>query len=132
MNFKIIFQLSVFGLIMAFGTIALIPQNIEPVFWLVIFVFSALVIAKVCTAKYFLHGFVLSLFNSLWISLIHAAFYATYAIHHPDIIAINQNMPAYLSIHPRKTILIMAPVFGIAFGIIQGLFALGAAKIIKK
>jgi hypothetical protein len=55
-NWKIIFQLSIFGLIMAFATISLIPEKIEFVFWLVIFLFCAWVIAKVCNGKYFFQG----------------------------------------------------------------------------
>jgi hypothetical protein len=39
MNWKIIFQLSIFGLIMAFATVQLIPERVEPIFWLFIFRF---------------------------------------------------------------------------------------------
>lgn len=37
MDWKLIFQLSLFGLAMAVATVYVIPSNIEPVFWLVIF-----------------------------------------------------------------------------------------------
>ena len=67
MNWKIIFQLSIFGLIMALGTVQLIPERIEPFFWLAIFAFCAWVIAKVCSGKYFLHGFLVSMVNSVWV-----------------------------------------------------------------
>jgi hypothetical protein len=63
MNWKIIFQLSLFGLIMAFGTISLIKQSMEWPFWLAIFIFCAYIIAKRCPDKYFLHGFLVSIFN---------------------------------------------------------------------
>ncbi len=53
MNLKLILQLSVFGLIMAFATVSLIPENIEPIFWVIIFIFCALVIARACTTKFF-------------------------------------------------------------------------------
>ena len=53
MNWKIIFQLSIFGLIMALGTISLIPEKTEPVFWIFIFCFCAYVIAKVCRGQVF-------------------------------------------------------------------------------
>ncbi|MDB5116712.1 MAG: hypothetical protein JWQ79_2204 [Mucilaginibacter sp.] len=126
MNWKIIFQLSLFGLIMAFATISLIPEKIEPAFWLVIFVFCAYVIAKVCSGKYFLHGFLVSIINCIWITAAHIFFYDSYAAHHPDMAAM------YTGIHPRQMMLVYGPAFGIMFGIILGLFSFVASKLVKK
>ena len=132
MNWKIIFQLSIFGLIMAFATVSLIPQNIEWLFWLLIFAFCAFVVAKVCTGKYFLHGFFVSMVNCVWIVAVHIVYYKNYISHHPDMASMNQSMPAPLSIHPRMAMAIVGPIFGAASGIILGLFSLVAAKIVKK
>jgi hypothetical protein len=46
MNWKLIFQLSLFGLAMGIATVFVIPSNIEPAFWLVIFLICAYLIAK--------------------------------------------------------------------------------------
>ena len=132
MNWKIIFQLSVFGLIMAFGTISLIPEKVEPAFWLIIFIFCAWVIAKVCPGKYFLHGFLVSMVNSIWITIIHIAFRATYISHHPNVAEMNSGMPSFMLVHPRLAMVFMGPIFGIMFGIILGIFSLIASKIVKK
>jgi lysylphosphatidylglycerol synthetase-like protein (DUF2156 family) len=132
MNWKIILQLSLFGLIMAFGTVSLIPEKIEPLFWLVIFIFCAYIIAKVCSGKYFLHGFMLSIFNSVWITAVHAIFVATYIKNHPDMSPANMHMPAAMYSHPRELMVIMGPIFGAIFGLFQGLFAFVASKIVKK
>jgi len=131
MNWKIIFQLSVFGLIMAFGTISLIPENIEFIFWLAIFVFCAYVIAKTCSGKYFLNGFCVSLVNSAWITGVHILFYSTYIVHHPSIAKMSGEHPL-LPGHPRLAMLIMGPLFGAASGIILGLFAFIASRIVSK
>jgi hypothetical protein len=133
MNWKIILQLSIFGLIMAFGTVSLIPQNIEPAFWLIIFVFCAYVIAKVCTRKYFLHGFLLSLVNCIWLTAVHAIYYKNYTAHHPVNASMGTDMlPASFITHPRLAMIIVAPLIGIMFGIILGLFSFVAAKIVNK
>jgi hypothetical protein len=132
MNWKIIIQLSIFGLIMAFGTVSLIPQSIEPIFWLVIFVFCAFVIAKVCTQKYFLHGFLVSLCNCVWIVAVHVLYYKNYIAHHQDMASMAQHMPATLAIHPRLSMVIFGPIFGILSGIVLGLFSFIASKIVKK
>jgi hypothetical protein len=130
MNWKLIFQLSVFGLIMAFATVSLIPEKVEPVFWLVIFVFCAWVIAKACNGKYFLHGFLVSLVNCVWIVAAHIYFFQTYMAHHPAMASMA--LPAPLNAHPRLAMLVFGPVYGIAFGIILGLFSFVASKIVKK
>lgn len=130
MNWKLIFQLSVFGLIMAFATISLIPEKAEPIFWLAIFIFCAYVIAKVCTGKYFLNGFFVSLVNCVWITAAHIAFYSTYVANHVNTVRMTDGHPI-LPGHPRVEMLIFGPLFGIAFGLILGLFSWIASKIVK-
>ncbi len=48
MNWNLIFKLSLFGLAMGIATVYWIPSNIEPYFWLVIFIICAYAIAKNC------------------------------------------------------------------------------------
>jgi hypothetical protein len=127
MNLKLLLQLSLFGLIMAFATVSLIPEKIEWVFWLVIFIFCAYVIAKVGTGKYFLHGFVLSLINSVWITAAHLICFNSYMAHHPGV----ADMTNKMGVHPRLCTLILAIPSGIIFGIIMGLFAFLASKMVK-
>ena len=132
MNWKLIFQLSVFGLIMAFATISLIPEKIEFAFWVVIFVFCAYVIAKVCTGSYFLHGLLVSLVNCVWITTVHVIFHASYIAHHPEMAASYANVPPPLSIHPRLGMAIMGLIIGACSGLVLGLFAFIASKMVTK
>ena len=131
MNWKLIFQLSLFGLIMAFAIISLIPEHFEFIFWIVIFIFCAWIIAKRAGGRYFLHGFLLSIANSVWITIVHCVFCLTYMNHHPDMSPEKMNMPLSLRDHPREVMLIMAPIFGAIFGLVQGLFAFIASKFVK-
>lgn len=131
MNWKIIIQLSVFGLIMSVATVFLIPEMIEPAFWIAIFLFSAYVIAKACREKYFLHGFLVSLANCVWITAAHMIFYTSYIANHPSVAKMAEDHPILPS-HPRLAMLITGPVFGIASGLVLGLFAFIASKIVKK
>ena len=78
MNLKLIFQLSLFGLVMALATVFWIPSRIEPVFWLVIFLLCAYFIVRTAPGKYFLHGFLVSLLNSVWITAAHIILFSTY------------------------------------------------------
>ena len=130
MNWKLILYLSLFGLIMAFGTISFIPMRREPFFWLAIFLVCAYWIAAKCSGNFFWHGFLVSLANSVWITGAHVFFYSTYMANHPQMAGMNAHMP--LPEHPRLMMLMMGPVIGAASGIILGLFALIASRLVKR
>lgn len=130
MNTKLIFLLSVFGFLMAIATVAWIPSGVEPLFWLVIFIICAYLIAKNCTGKYFLHGFLVSLVNCVWVTAAHIIFIDTYLSKHPQQVEMMSKMPT--SVNPRLMMLITGPIIGIISGIILGLFAVIASKIVKK
>jgi hypothetical protein len=131
MNWKIVLQLSLFGLIMAFGTISLIKTPLEEMpFWLAIFVFCAYIIAKRCAGSYFLNGFMVSIFNCFWILLVHLIFFHTFMQNHQ--MAANSGMPASMATHPRLVMIVFGAIIGIVSGLVLGLFAFIASKIVKK
>jgi len=94
--------------------------------------FCAYVIAKVCPGNYFLHGFFVSLVNCVWIVAVHTVYYKNYMANHPDMASMNKNMPAALAANPRLAMAIAGPIFGVASGIILGLFSWIASKIVSK
>ncbi len=128
-NWKLIFQLSLFGLAMAIATVFWIPSKIEWLFWVIIFVFCAYRIAKTVPSKFFLHGFLVSLANCVWITCIHAIMFKTYSGNHPEIMQMSANMPMHD--HPRRAMVVFGPIFGILSGIVLGLFSWIASKIVK-
>jgi hypothetical protein len=132
MNWKLLLQLSLFGLAMAAGTVSLITEQYEWMFWLVIFIFCAYIIAKRCSRLYFLNGFVLSFINSFWITVVDIIFCSAYLANHPDRRPAQMHIPPALAIHPRLMLLLTGVVSGIIFGLLMGLFAFVASKILKK
>ena len=130
MNKKLIFQLSLFGLAMAFATVYFIPSDIEPFCWLAIFIVSAYLIAKNCTGKYFLTGLCVSLINAVWITSIHILLFDKYIANHPQEAEMMTKMPMPDS--PRLMMLMTGPLVGIVSGLVLGLFAFMASKIMKK
>jgi hypothetical protein len=131
-NWKLIFQLSIFGLIMAIATISLIPANIEPVIWLVIMILIAFIVAKKAPGKYFLHGFLISIVNSIWITIAHVLYASTYLANHPQMVSMNLQMPMIMQQHQRTTMAVLGLPFGAVFGLVLGLFCFIASKIVKK
>jgi hypothetical protein len=85
------------------------------------------VIAKRAPGKYFLHGFLVSVVNSVWITAIHAGFFSIYAKNNPQFV---QSAPP--GMNPRVLMIIMGPIFGVLFGLVAGLFAFIASKIVKR
>ena len=130
MNWKLIFRLSLFGLAMAIATVYFIPSNIEPFCWLVIFIICSYIIAKNCSSKYFLHGLFVSLLNAVWITSAHIILFDTYIANHPQEAAMMTKMPMPDS--PRLMMLMTGPVIGLVSGIVLGLFAFIASKVVKK
>lgn len=132
MNFKLILILSLFGLAMAIATVSLIPSAIEPLFWLVIFIVCAIAIAKKAPGKYFLHGFLVSIVNSVWITAAHCLMFYTYITTHPEFLLATGGLPPALAGHPRRVMVPIGIISGIFFGLILGLFSWIASKIFKR
>ena len=130
MSWKLIFLLSLFGVGMAVASLFGLTRGIEPFLWLLIFVFYAWRIAKHAPGKHFLHGFLVSVLNGIWISIIHAAFFSSYVKNNPEMLEGFSKLPPSLS--PRLMMLIIGPIVGVLFGIIAGLFALVGAKIVRR
>jgi hypothetical protein len=129
MNWKLIFQLSLFGLAMGIATVFLIPSTIEPAFWFVIFLICAYFIAKRRPTKLFLHGLLLGLANSVWITCAHVLLFDRYIARHAQEAAMMQSVP--FSASPRLMMAVTGPVVGLASGVVLGLFVLAAGKLIK-
>jgi len=130
MNWKLIFELSLFALAMAFGTVFAIPPTVEPVFWVVIFLICAYVIASRSSKSRFAHGVVLGLVNSVWITAAHTAFFERYTAGHPQEAAMMQSTP--LPAAPRLMMAITGLVIGLISGVLIGVLAVGAAKLLKR
>lgn len=126
MDWKLVLALSSFGAAMAVATVFVIPANVEPAFWVAIFVACAVIIAKRRDSKHFLYGLCVSLVNSVWITALHVAFFDTYVASHPREAAMSASMSS-----PRLMMLVMGPVVGLVSGCVLGLFAFVASRFIK-
>jgi hypothetical protein len=129
MNTRLIFLLSLFGLAMAIATVYWIPQNVEPIFWLVIFIICAWIIARNCSANFFLHGFWVAILNCVWILIVHTICFKTYALNHPQMMKMATWPFAH---HPRRDMYVIGPIIGVLSGVIQGLFAWIASMLVKR
>ena len=125
MHWKLILLLSLFGLPMSVASFV-VPASAEPVCWLVIFVFCAIVIARRCAQKHFRQGLAIGLVNSVWITAGHLLFFDSYLAHHPHEAEISATMSS-----PRLAMLLFGPIVGLASGMVLGIFALVASRWVK-
>ena len=128
MNWKLVLQLSMFGLAMGIATVFVIPSSIEPLFWLVIFGICAYTIAARCSGKYFLHGLLVSIVNGVWITASHLLLFESYIANHAQEAAMMASMPMPAS--PRVMMALIGPVIGVVSGLVLGLFAVVAARLV--
>ena len=129
MNWKLVFTLSLIGLVMALASVFILPPNIEPFFWLLVFLFSAYCIARYNDELYFLHGVFVGLFNSLWVTVVYLLFYGHYYANHHS--TVNSMYSLGITGSVFTTLLLLGPATGLVCGSIIGFFAFLASKFVK-
>ncbi len=127
MNWAIVLKLSLFGLAMAFATVFFISSAVEPFFWLVIFIVCAIIIARQSGGRNYLHGQMVGIVNSVWVTGAHVVFFDQYVARHAAEVQAFASAP----LPPRVMMAIVGPVIGIVSGAVLGLFAVIAAKLMR-
>ena len=130
MNWKLILQLSLFGLAMGVATVFVIPSTIEPIFWLFIWVLCAYLIARGTRDLRFLHGLLVGLVNSVWIIAAHVLLYDAYAARHAKEVAMMQSISG--AVPQRLLVALLGIPAGLVSGIVIGLFAFIAGKLVAQ
>jgi hypothetical protein len=130
MNWKLIAQLSLFGLAMGIGTVFFISSNVEPFCWLAIFLVSAYAIARTAPGRPFAHGVLVGLANSVWVTGAHMLLVNQYLAGHAREAAMMSSMPMPTS--PRLMMAFTGPIVGLLTGVVLGVFAFVASKIVKR
>jgi hypothetical protein len=128
MNWKLIFSLSLFGVIM--GGLSLFgytQHGVEPVLWLLSGLFIAYIIAKYAPKRVFMHG--------LWVGVIEGIMKSVITFAGWDLYIQNNDMQAFTEPAPLAAnffTLIMGIVIGGIYGIILGLISVVFRKFIVK
>jgi hypothetical protein len=130
MSWPLVFLLSLFGLAMGIATVFVVPSSVEPLFWIVIFVVCAYIIAKAAPGRPFLHGLAVGVANSVWITTAHVLLFDQYIARHSQEAQMMASLPWPGS--PRIMMAITGPVIGVVSGVVLGLFALVAARLVRR
>jgi len=130
LNWRLIFLLSLFGLVMGIATVYWIPAGVELVIWFTIFDICAYLIVKRAQWKFFLHGFLLGLIDGVWITAIQILLVKPYLANHPEEAAMISTMP--LADSPRLVMLITGVIVALTTAVTLGIFSSVASKFVKK
>ncbi|HXF49785.1 MAG TPA: hypothetical protein VNL73_10245 [Verrucomicrobiae bacterium] len=130
MNWKLIFGLAGFGVLMGVLSLFGYTGRIERLLWLVIAVICAVIIAKVVPGKLFLTGLLVGLFDGVFNSIVQSAFFATYLTNNPKVAQGFGPVPGGLD--PRFFVLIAGPFVGLLYGLVVGFLAWLAGKLFHK
>jgi hypothetical protein len=130
LKWRLIFELSLLGLLMGFATVWFIPFKSEIYFWLIIYIYSAYRIGNIHRGNYFLHGFLVSVLNGCWYALVHVFFYHEFIAFHPEELSLFQLLSLEQS--PKFATLVTGPLFGAGFGLLVGTLSMGAYLLRKK
>jgi len=128
MNWPLVLKLSLFGLAMAVATVFVIPSSLEPIFWLVIFIICAVVIARQAEGRSFVHGLLVGIVISVWVTGAHVVLFDTYVANHQAEAQAMSTMP----LPPRVMMAVIGPVIGVVSGVVIGILAVVAAKILRR
>jgi hypothetical protein len=127
MNWKLVLQLSAFGLVMAVATVFVVPPAVEPLCWLVIFPVCSYLIARRAPGSFFLHGLLVGIVNSVWITSAHLLLFDRYMAGHPR----EAEAMAAMPFAPKTMMLVTGPIVGIVSGIFLGILALLVHRIVS-
>jgi hypothetical protein len=129
-NGKLILQLSLFGLAMGIATVFFIPSSVEPWAWLAIFLICAFAIARIAPGKPFLHGLLLGIVNSVWVTGAHVIMFDAYLAHHAKEAEMMRS--ATMPVSPRLMMACVGPIIGVVSGAVIGLLAMGASRLVRR
>jgi uncharacterized membrane protein len=130
MNWKLILQLSLFGLAMGVATVYVISSSIEPIVWIGIFAVTAYLIATRAPGRYLLHGLMVGIVNSVWITSAHILLFDDYIANHPQEAEMLASMPVAVS--PRLVMAVTGPIIGVLSGLVIGVLALVASRLVAR
>lgn len=129
MRWRLILTLSLFGVAMGVASVLGFTGRLEPLFWLIIGIFCAVVIGRT-PARHFRHGFMVGLLAGAFAPLIQALLFESYAANSPEITESFKQIPGGLS--ARTFILLTMPVISLLSGVVLGLLALVAGRLLTR
>ena len=130
MNWRLIISLSLLGIVFGIASVFGFTSGREWLAWLCIGVYSAWRFTRRSREELFLHGFYLGILAGFLSSVIQALFISAYLANNPRMVEALDALPQGL--HPAAIVLIMGPIIGTVSGVVFGVLAATAGKLVHR
>ena len=132
MKWLLVLRLSMIGLALALGSLFFISPNLEPLLWLGVFLFYAYAIGNGTRTLRFVHGLVLGIFNSFWVSAVHVVFLSRYLAGHPrEVAMLDLLRGAKVDASPQVILSLTGLTVGFLEGIVIAVFSVVAGMMVR-
>jgi hypothetical protein len=130
MNWGLILKLSLAGIVIGLASVFADISGVETWIWLLLYVVYAIVIAKQTDSHHFAHGFLVGVFNTVLITMVHLLMFDHYMMTNKAAYEELSSLPSGIS--PKGAIILISIFVAITAGLIAGLFAFLAGLIMKR
>lgn len=127
MKWGVVLELSVPGLAIGLAVVLGMSDATMAILWIALRLLTALAIARWVRRKHFAHGFCAGSLGGGVAVLCGVAFFGTYTENHPEYLQQASQVP---SLDPRLLLVLVAIGVALVHGIVQGLLAWIASKIV--
>lgn len=131
MNWKLILLLSLSGILIGLANVYVIPAKYSAVVEMPVYLGCAYVLARVQERKHFVHGVVVGVICAILATAVRIVLVEQYLTHQYVDAAQYRKLAAESHGTITQVLMLMGVLFTILSGLVTGLFALAAGKIIN-
>lgn len=129
MNYRLIFLLSLSGVVMGLLSVYVVPTRLEAAAWLPIFLLCSVVLARYTTKGHFKSGLMVGLISGLLTTLIQFMLVDVYLLHHQPEAIYFAKIAKERGVHAGPVILMMGSFMSLVSAIVMGAFSFAGYKI---
>lgn len=132
MNWKLIFLLSLCGIVTGLAVVFVLPARYESALSTPVYLLSAYVLARFVERKHFLHGLMVGLLSAIWSVLVCSLLWQSYVSHHAAGTDPYTKMAATYHITVVHAMWFLGMFNMFLSAIVTGLLSLAASRIVSK
>lgn len=129
MNWSLIIKLSLFAILLGVVSVFVNIAGVETWIWLAWYAICAFILAKQTTKHLFAHGFMLGLFSTVLLTMVHLLMFEHYMVTNAESYKQMSRLPQGITI--KTAIIMISAIVAIGAGLIAGLMSFLAGLIVK-
>ncbi|MBI2420112.1 MAG: hypothetical protein HYV28_19800 [Ignavibacteriales bacterium] len=127
MNFKLIMNLSLFGLLAGSLNVFALTAGNDWVIWVLFWILASMLLKKKVAEKFFLHAFITGALFTLLAYFVQILLFDLYVANNPVIQSTISSLEP--EVHPKTYFISIGLLLALGNGLILGLIALGLKRI---